>query len=246
MDETCLQQRRECDARETHESDTMPDWKTLARTVLSLDVQAPPALWRSTRPSTRSRGVRFMTILLFHRITDLTPEDGLTVGTKRFRRICRDAGVAKFRVDPAGRGLSRPPLGGADAGPDGGDHVRRLLLRQSRRRPRPRRIRAARDVLLADGVCRHRPDVPLGRGPGADAEPRLGRRARDWPAWGSRSARTRSATRTSGRSIGIRRAKSWRPPAPCWKSELGGPVRWFAYPFRGAERPPARVRAVDP
>jgi peptidoglycan/xylan/chitin deacetylase (PgdA/CDA1 family) len=36
----------------------------------------------------RWRGRRFMAILLFHRVTDAIPEDGLTVGVARFRRIC--------------------------------------------------------------------------------------------------------------------------------------------------------------
>jgi peptidoglycan/xylan/chitin deacetylase (PgdA/CDA1 family) len=34
-------------------------------------------------------GRQFMAILLFHRVTDLIPEDGLTVSTARFRRLCR-------------------------------------------------------------------------------------------------------------------------------------------------------------
>lgn len=36
----------------------------------------------------RRAGRRFMAILLFHRVTDAIPEDGLTVGTARFRAIC--------------------------------------------------------------------------------------------------------------------------------------------------------------
>ncbi len=34
-------------------------------------------------------GKQFLAILLFHRVTDQIPEDGLTVGTARFRAICR-------------------------------------------------------------------------------------------------------------------------------------------------------------
>src|SRR5271165_2240734 len=30
----------------------------------------------------------FMAILLFHRVMDGIPEDGLTIGTRRFRKIC--------------------------------------------------------------------------------------------------------------------------------------------------------------
>jgi peptidoglycan/xylan/chitin deacetylase (PgdA/CDA1 family) len=36
-----------------------------------------------------SCGRSFATILLFHRVTDAIPEDGITVGTEKFRRICR-------------------------------------------------------------------------------------------------------------------------------------------------------------
>ena len=34
-------------------------------------------------------GRTFMTILLFHRVTDEIPEDGLTVSLCRFRQLCR-------------------------------------------------------------------------------------------------------------------------------------------------------------
>lgn len=37
----------------------------------------------------RLQGSSFAVVLLFHRVTDDIPEDGLTVGTKRFRAICR-------------------------------------------------------------------------------------------------------------------------------------------------------------
>jgi peptidoglycan/xylan/chitin deacetylase (PgdA/CDA1 family) len=37
----------------------------------------------------RRAGKRFLAILLFHRVTDQIPEDGLTVSTAHFRAICR-------------------------------------------------------------------------------------------------------------------------------------------------------------
>jgi hypothetical protein len=49
----------------------------------------------------RWAGRRFMTILLFHRVTDDIPEDGLTVGRARFRSICRML-RDRFRVVPLG------------------------------------------------------------------------------------------------------------------------------------------------
>src|SRR5262245_3300328 len=47
----------------------------------------------------RRAGRSFMAVLLFHRVTDAIPEDGLTVGTHRFRAICRLLRRA-FRVVP--------------------------------------------------------------------------------------------------------------------------------------------------
>ena len=48
----------------------------------------------------RSAG-SFMAVLLFHRVTDAVPPDGITVGTARFRAICR-ALRRGFRVVPLG------------------------------------------------------------------------------------------------------------------------------------------------
>ena len=47
----------------------------------------------------RRSGNSFAAVLLFHRVTDAIPEDGLTVGTSRFRRICRML-CRGFRVVP--------------------------------------------------------------------------------------------------------------------------------------------------
>ena len=47
----------------------------------------------------RRHGNSFAAVLLFHRVTDAIPEDGLTVGTSRFRRICRMLWLS-FRVVP--------------------------------------------------------------------------------------------------------------------------------------------------
>jgi len=49
----------------------------------------------------RRTGREFMPILLFHRVTDVIPEDGLTVSTARFRAICRML-RDRFRVVPLG------------------------------------------------------------------------------------------------------------------------------------------------
>src|SRR6202011_2817551 len=42
-----------------------------------------------------------LAILLFHRVTDAVPEDGLTVSTARFRRLCRML-RNQFHVVPLG------------------------------------------------------------------------------------------------------------------------------------------------
>ena len=47
----------------------------------------------------RAAGQQFMTVLLFHRITDAIPPDGLTVSPARFARICRLL-ARDFRVVP--------------------------------------------------------------------------------------------------------------------------------------------------
>jgi peptidoglycan/xylan/chitin deacetylase (PgdA/CDA1 family) len=47
----------------------------------------------------RWAGKQFVAILIFHRVTDAIPEDGLTVGTARFERICRML-RRSFRVVP--------------------------------------------------------------------------------------------------------------------------------------------------
>ncbi|HYT94845.1 MAG TPA: polysaccharide deacetylase family protein [Gemmataceae bacterium] len=46
-------------------------------------------LMRLQETFARWRRGPFMAVLLFHRVTDAIPEDGLTVSTARFRRMCR-------------------------------------------------------------------------------------------------------------------------------------------------------------
>ena len=65
----------------------MPDWMTLARATLCRTYKYTGVL-SVHEAIARAYGRRFMTILLFHRVTDQRPEDGLTINTARFRRIC--------------------------------------------------------------------------------------------------------------------------------------------------------------
>jgi peptidoglycan/xylan/chitin deacetylase (PgdA/CDA1 family) len=72
--------------------------KTLAKAALCGVYKYSGAL-RAQETVARWAGRQFMAVLLFHRVTDAIPEDGLTVGTERFRRICRLL-QRKFRVVP--------------------------------------------------------------------------------------------------------------------------------------------------
>jgi peptidoglycan/xylan/chitin deacetylase (PgdA/CDA1 family) len=76
----------------------MPCWKTLLRASLCGAYKYTGAM-RLHEEAARRAGQQFMTVLLFHRITDAIPEDGLTVGTARFARICRLL-RDRFRVVP--------------------------------------------------------------------------------------------------------------------------------------------------
>jgi peptidoglycan/xylan/chitin deacetylase (PgdA/CDA1 family) len=78
----------------------MPCTKTVTRAVLC-GTYKWTGLMRAHEAVARLAGQQFMTILLFHRVTDAIPEDVLTVSTERFRRICRMLQQG-FRVVPLG------------------------------------------------------------------------------------------------------------------------------------------------
>jgi peptidoglycan/xylan/chitin deacetylase (PgdA/CDA1 family) len=65
----------------------MMSFKALARSAFCAAYKFSGAAALQEQWARRS-GRRFSVILLFHRVTDAIPEDGLTVGTARFRRIC--------------------------------------------------------------------------------------------------------------------------------------------------------------
>src|SRR5207248_2951742 len=67
---------------------SMNDWKTMVRAALCGGFKYTGAMAVSEGLA-RCSGRQFMTILLFHRVTDAIPEDGLTVSPKRFRRACQ-------------------------------------------------------------------------------------------------------------------------------------------------------------
>ncbi len=56
---------------------------------------------RAHEALSRRAGRQFMVVLLFHRVTDAIPEDGLTVSTQRFRDVCRML-CRNFHVVPLG------------------------------------------------------------------------------------------------------------------------------------------------
>jgi peptidoglycan/xylan/chitin deacetylase (PgdA/CDA1 family) len=66
----------------------MPPLKSLAKNILLGLYKFSGAGWVQER-LTRLAGRQSMAILLFHRVTDQIPEDGLTVSTARFRSLCR-------------------------------------------------------------------------------------------------------------------------------------------------------------
>ena len=78
----------------------MPDWMTLARATLCRAYKYTGAL-SMHETIARAYGRRFMAILLFHRVTDCKPEDGLTISTDRFRRTCKMLS-RQFEVVPLG------------------------------------------------------------------------------------------------------------------------------------------------
>ncbi len=53
----------------------------------------------------RGLGRQFMVVLLFHRVTDSIPEDGLTINTRRFGEVCRLL-RSRFRVVPLAEAFS--------------------------------------------------------------------------------------------------------------------------------------------
>lgn len=66
----------------------MTDWKVLTRTTLCSLYRSSGMMYLHERIQ-RWCGYQFLPILLFHRVTDAIPEDGLTVSTARFRAICK-------------------------------------------------------------------------------------------------------------------------------------------------------------
>jgi peptidoglycan/xylan/chitin deacetylase (PgdA/CDA1 family) len=78
----------------------MGGWKARLRTSLCAAYRYGGAM-RLHEAIARCLGQEFVTVLLFHRVTDAIPEDGLTVGSQRFRRICRLL-AERFRVVPLG------------------------------------------------------------------------------------------------------------------------------------------------
>ena len=76
----------------------MGGWKSGIRRAICAAYRHSGAM-RLQEAAARALGQRFLTIVLFHRVTDAIPEDGLTVSTARFRRIC-ELLARRFRVVP--------------------------------------------------------------------------------------------------------------------------------------------------
>ena len=67
-------------------------------------------------------GRAFLAVLLFHRVTDEVPPDGITVSTQRFRRICRML-QRSFRVVSLGEIFHIARSGAPIQPPDARHHV---------------------------------------------------------------------------------------------------------------------------
>lgn len=78
----------------------MTGWKAFTRATLAGAYKYSGAMWLHESLADWC-GQQFMTILLFHRITDIIPEDSLTVSPRRFRQICQML-ARSFHVVPLG------------------------------------------------------------------------------------------------------------------------------------------------
>jgi peptidoglycan/xylan/chitin deacetylase (PgdA/CDA1 family) len=78
----------------------MSGGKARLRAMLCGAYRHSGAAWLHERVA-HALGQQFMTVLVFHRVTDAIPEDGLTVGARRFRAICEML-ARRFRVVPLG------------------------------------------------------------------------------------------------------------------------------------------------
>jgi len=181
----------------------------------------------------RGLGRQFVVVLLFHRVSDAIPPDGLTLGTRRFRQVCQ---LLHNRFHPVGLGEAF------------------RILRQ--RLPIPRRTVALtfddsyRDSLTAGRILteyglpatfflptgyieterrfpwdRHLPQQPnltwdevrqlvrMGFEVGSHtvSHPNLARLTREEALWEMAQSRT------------------------VLEEQLGQPIRWFAYPFGGIQ-----------
>jgi peptidoglycan/xylan/chitin deacetylase (PgdA/CDA1 family) len=175
----------------------------------------------------------FIPVLLFHRITDAVPEDGITVGTGRFRRICRML-RRNFHVVP----LSE-------------------VFRQCKAHERPRRRTLAitfddcyRDNLFAARTlqefglpaCFFVPTAFVGTDAVFPWDEGLTRmpnltwdEVREMAAMGFEIG-SHTATHADMAKVPLEEAR--RQLAESRKTlehQLGRPARWFAYPFGGRE-----------
>src|SRR5262245_51374509 len=88
----------------------MSRWKTRLRSLLCGAYRYSGAM-PLHEAMARAAGRQFMTVLLFHRVTDAIPEDGLTVSPARFRQICRLL-AGSFNVVPVGEVFRLARAGG--------------------------------------------------------------------------------------------------------------------------------------
>src|SRR4051794_13535233 len=81
-----------------HSRASMSGWKAGLRSAVCGAYRRCGAM-RLHESFAGAMGQQFMTVLLFHRVTDSIPEDGLTVSPGRFRRVC-ELLSSRFHVVP--------------------------------------------------------------------------------------------------------------------------------------------------
>ncbi len=175
----------------------------------------------------------FAVVLLFHRVTDLVPEDGITVGTARFRRICRML-QRSFNVVPL---------------------AEVFRLRKARERPRRRTLAITFDDCYRDNLfaartlhefglpaCFFIPTAFVGTDAVFPWDQDLARmpnlswdEVREMAELGFEIG-SHTVTHPDMAQVPVEQARrELTQSRKCLEHQLSRPVRWFAYPFGGQD-----------
>lgn len=218
--------------------------KTAAKSALcALYKYSGAAAWQERRQ--RAAGRSAAVILLFHRVTDEIPEDGLTVGVRRFGRICRML-RRQFHVVPVGE-IVRRVRAGEPLPPrtlaitfDDSYHCNLIAARVLAEHCLPACFFIPTGYVGTDQVYPWDQDLPC----------RLGHlnwdEVRQLAAWnfeiGSHTVTHPDLGQVSEEQV----RRELIDSRQALEDQLGRRVRWFAYPFGGQEHfRPERLRLVE-